>query len=112
MFVKFWSVCVWDLRWRRPLFVSENDLLNELLVVVTRHSRVEREDVWSWTHSPDGRYSVKSAYSSLLKGVPVVGALEGDILQAVSRIWKSWAPKWLFSLGSFYLIGFLLGLTW
>ena len=38
---------------RRPLFVWETDLLNELLLVVTRRSRVDREDGWSWSLSPD-----------------------------------------------------------
>jgi hypothetical protein len=52
---------------------------------------VDREDVWSWTHN--GRYSVKSAYCSLLKGVRAAGVHEGEILQAVSWVWKSWAPS-------------------
>lgn len=87
------SVWVWDLRWRRPLFVWETDLLNELPVVVARHSRVDMEDWWSWDHNPDGRYSVKSAYSSLLRGLPVEDAPDDVILQAVSRVWKSRTPS-------------------
>ena len=39
------SVWVWDLRWRRSMFVWETDLIHELLEVVSRHSRVVREDV-------------------------------------------------------------------
>jgi hypothetical protein len=87
------SVWVWDLRWRRPLFVWETELLNQLLLMVTSPSRVDREDKWTWTLSPDGRYSVKSACSSLLRGLPAVGAPKGDTLQAVSRVWKSLAPS-------------------
>lgn len=45
-----------------------------------------------WTHSTDGRYSVKSAYSHLLSSLQSSGAPEGDVLQAVSRVWKSGAP--------------------
>jgi len=60
------SVWVWDLRWRRLLFVWEVDLLNDLLLVVTRHSRLDREDAWSWTLSTDGRFfgevGVRSPY--------------------------------------------------
>jgi len=63
-----------------------------LLLVATRHSRLDREDVWSWSLTPDGRYSVKSAYSLLIKGLPDAGAPHGDTLQATTRIWKSWAP--------------------
>lgn len=61
--------------------------------MVTRHSRSDREDGWSWTVSLDGRYSVKSAYSQLLNGLPGLGAPEGAILQAVSRVWKSCTPS-------------------
>jgi hypothetical protein len=86
-------VWVWDLRWRRPLFVWESDLLNELLVVVARHSRSDREDGWSWTHSSDGRYSVKSAYYHLLSSLPGSVAPEGVVLDAVSRVWKPCAPS-------------------
>jgi hypothetical protein len=84
---------VWDLRWRRSLFVWEMNLLTDLLVVAFRASRVAREDVWSWTHSPDSRFSVKSAYSLLIQGLPDPGILEGVVLQAVSKVWKSWAPS-------------------
>jgi len=38
------TVWVWDFRWRIPLFVWETDLLNEMLAVVARHSRVDKED--------------------------------------------------------------------
>ena len=86
------NVWTWDLRWRRPLFVWEADLLIELLEVVSS-PREGREDVWSWIHCPDGRYSVKSAYAYLSKILPVPGAPNGEILQAVSRVWKSWAPS-------------------
>jgi len=67
--------------------------LSHLTVTFIRYSRVDKEDKWSWTLSPDGWYSVKSAYSSLLRGLPATGASEGDTLQAVSRIWKAWVPS-------------------
>ena len=68
------SVWVWDLRWRRPLFVRETVLLNEMLKVVSRLSRVDMEDVWSWTHSVDGRQSVKSDYTYIIKGLSATSA--------------------------------------
>ena len=83
---------VWDFSWR-PLFVWEMDLLDDLLVVASRVSRVTREDVWFWTHSPIGHYSVKLAYSNLIKGLPASGIHAGVVLQAVSRVWTSWAPS-------------------
>ncbi|XP_024636569.1 uncharacterized protein [Medicago truncatula] len=54
---------------------------------------VVREDVWSWTLSLDGRYSVKSACSFLIKDLMVMGIPQGEVLKAVSRVWKSWAPS-------------------
>jgi len=36
---------------------------------------------------------VKSVYSSLLNGVSAADVLEGEILQAISQVWKSWAPS-------------------
>jgi len=36
------TVWVWNLRWRRPLFVWEDDLLNQLLVVMASHTCVAR----------------------------------------------------------------------
>jgi hypothetical protein len=43
--------------------------------------------------SPDDRFSMKSAYLALLKGLPPAGAPEGEVLAAVSSVWKSWAPS-------------------
>ncbi|KEH37040.1 hypothetical protein MTR_2g029410 [Medicago truncatula] len=68
------EVWVWDLSWRRPLFIWELDLLADLLVVATRRSRVVRDDEWSWNISLDGRYSMKSAYSHLIKALPAAGS--------------------------------------
>jgi len=86
-------VWVWDLSRRRPLFVRELDLLADLLGIATRLSRVVRDDGWSWTSNPDGRYSVKSAYSHLFKALPAAGIPKGVVLQAASAVWKSWAPS-------------------
>jgi hypothetical protein len=68
-------------------------MLSDLLAVATRRARVVTEDVWYCTLSPDGRYSVKSMYASLLKGLTVMGTPQGEVLQAVSRVWKSWVPS-------------------
>lgn len=99
---------VWDLLWRKPLFIWESELLVDLLAVAVRPLRVNREDRWSWSISTDGLYSVKSAYSILIKDLPATGTPVGEELRAVSRVWKSWAPsKVIFFRGSFSLIGSL-----
>jgi hypothetical protein len=87
------DVWVWDLRWRRPLFVWEVDQLSELLSVAFRQSKVDRVDRWSWPFSSDGVFSVKSAYSHLIKNSPSIGASNDVLLQAISKVWKSSAPS-------------------
>lgn len=83
----------------------ELGLLTDLLVVASRLLRVEREDERSWTNSPDGRYSVKSAYYQLLKGLPTSGTPGGMTLQTVLRFESlGLRLKLLFSRGSFFLI--------
>jgi len=62
------------------LFVWELDLLNELLVVVSRQTHVNWGDMWFWNLTPEGRYSVKLAYSFLLSRMPTLGSPEGAIL--------------------------------
>lgn len=53
---------------------------------------LHREDGWSWSLSPDGSYSVKFAYSSLIKDSSAISSPHGDIMRAIARVWKSWAP--------------------
>jgi len=58
-----------------------------------REREREREDGWSWTHSSDGRYLVKSAYSHLLSSLQGPVAPDGVVLEAATRVWKSGAPS-------------------
>lgn len=62
-------------------------------MVVSRHFRLDREDVLSWTHSPDGWYIVKSTYSFLFKGLLATGSPLWEILLAVARVWNLWVPS-------------------
>ena len=62
------------------MFVWELDLLNELLVVVSRPARVDRGDFWSWTHTLDRWYLVKPTYSLLLSRLPASGTHQGVAL--------------------------------
>ncbi|GAU51224.1 hypothetical protein TSUD_412300 [Trifolium subterraneum] len=60
------GVWVWEFRWRRRLFVWEQELLHGLLVLLDSVSMSLSADSWSWKFEPSGMYSVKSAYLSLL----------------------------------------------
>ena len=58
---------VWDLVWRRPLFVWEEELLISLMEDLEGHRWANHEDRWSWKLEGDGVFSVKSCYLKLEK---------------------------------------------
>jgi len=104
------NVWVWDFTWRRPLFVWESDLLSDLLALATKPPKVEREDTWSWTNSPDGRYSVKSAYSILIKGLLTTGTPRGLFCKRFLECGnRGPCLKLLSSCGSSFLMGYPRG---
>ena len=56
----FWK---WDFRWRRGLFVWEEELLTSLLQIISS-VRIQRgkSGSWAWTVDLEGVYSVKATY--------------------------------------------------
>lgn len=54
---------VWKLRWRRNLFAHEQQILDNLMQVLSS-VQIQRnvKDSWQWNSDPERRYSVKSAY--------------------------------------------------
>jgi hypothetical protein len=53
---------IWDLNWRRNLFVSEVNLLESLLEIWNHSTISAADDSWFWKHDPTGHYSVKSTF--------------------------------------------------
>ncbi|MCI41745.1 hypothetical protein A2U01_0062979, partial [Trifolium medium] len=45
---------VWDLRWRRKLFVWELNLLERLHEILDRSIISTVDDSWCWKHDPSG----------------------------------------------------------
>ncbi|GAU49886.1 hypothetical protein TSUD_408250 [Trifolium subterraneum] len=56
---------VWDLVWRRELFVWEVALFEDLLGTLNSYHISDPHDTWVWKHDATGTFSVKSAYTVL-----------------------------------------------
>lgn len=60
-----WS---WNLQWRRRFFLWEEQILVDLMQVISQCSvHEDRPDSWCWDYDPSGDYSVKSAYRCISK---------------------------------------------
>jgi hypothetical protein len=84
---------VWDLKWRRNLFVWEADLLDDLMRTLNSIQITSTQDIWFWKHDATGIFSVKSAYSvvDLASRVDIVPPEVSSLILA--KVWKSWAPS-------------------
>jgi hypothetical protein len=82
----------WSFIWRRSLFLWEEDLVSQLLVLLDSVLLSFEEDRWCWKLNPVDGFSVKSAFEFL-------GELEIDInssafeLEIFEKIWESSAPS-------------------
>ncbi|MCI08317.1 putative ribonuclease H protein, partial [Trifolium medium] len=84
---------VWDLRWRRDLFVWEFNLLESLQDILNHSTISAADDSWVWKHDPTGQYSVKSAFLALSRSTTddVIFSVEEERL--LPKVWKTWAPS-------------------
>ncbi|CAJ2669139.1 unnamed protein product [Trifolium pratense] len=83
----------WKLLWRRSLFQWEEESVAQLLVTIDDVRLSHEEDKWRWSVSPDGSFTVKSAYDALFREIvpgPWISPLESKIF---SDIWNSPAPS-------------------
>lgn len=79
---------IWTLSWRRTLFTWESLLLEDLLRDLgSIQLSFGAEDHWVWEASPDGMFTVKSAYDSQLGSVPLADS------SAFKILWKIAAPS-------------------
>jgi hypothetical protein len=82
----------WALDWRRNLFVWEQDLLNELMIILNAVSLSAAADRWVWLEDASGDFSVNSCYCFLTRrGAAAAGISEVQKL-VFHGIWKSPAP--------------------
>ncbi|GAU49947.1 hypothetical protein TSUD_408420 [Trifolium subterraneum] len=84
---------VWDLKWRRVLFVWEVDLLDDLMRTLNSIQITNANDNWFWKHDANGIFSVKSAYSVVELDSRVDVAMPEVPSFILAKVWKSWAPS-------------------
>jgi hypothetical protein len=81
---------VWNFLWRRSLFTWEIELVNRLRDILLPVRLSDGPDRWWWRVEPEGEFSVKSAYSYLVKEGS--GLVEG-VDKVFELIWRSPAPS-------------------
>ena len=83
----------WAFRWRRRLFVWEENIFTNLLGALEGFVRSNEEDKWRWNLGEEEVFTVKSLYGKLEEGGRVEGSiLEGEKL-VFRNIWKTGAPS-------------------
>lgn len=84
---------VWDLSWRRPLFVWEEEMLQNLLPVLVATCGSAGVDSWRWSQGDDGEFSVESCYS-LLERLCLLDDRGRQGVEVVFKyLWKCPAPS-------------------
>ncbi|GAU34406.1 hypothetical protein TSUD_217460 [Trifolium subterraneum] len=84
---------VWDLRWRRDIFVWELNLLKNLLDVLIRSPISGADDSWCWRHNPSGFFSIKSAYLFICQSISDEVFISKEELRLLPKFWKTWPPS-------------------
>ncbi|KAL8479813.1 hypothetical protein ACS0TY_026671 [Phlomoides rotata] len=85
----------WSLIWRRGLRISEQVLLNELMLHLSRVTlRQGEEDVWRWRHSRNGLYSTATAYQKFRQR-DETKTEDHKLKSAFDKLWKSYAPSYI-----------------
>ncbi|KAK2393020.1 hypothetical protein QL285_055002 [Trifolium repens] len=84
---------VWDLKWRRNLFVWEEERRDMLVNVLTPIQLSSSKDEWKSHHVFGGIFSVRSIYCYLTGIIIPPISLEPDLVRNLSCLWKSFAPS-------------------
>ncbi|GAU50085.1 hypothetical protein TSUD_371690 [Trifolium subterraneum] len=83
----------WSFSWRRDLFQWEEDLVVRLREILEPVVLSLVEDFWSWKLDPEGKFSVKSAYTFLVEELTRDDDLEEAMATVFDQIWDSPAPS-------------------
>jgi hypothetical protein len=87
------DVWVWNLQWRRSLFVWEEDQYGEFLNVITPFMPSDRIDTWLWLDGDIQGFTANSAY--LLLAAEYIPPVERDLVFhfVFKNLWKCGAPS-------------------
>jgi hypothetical protein len=89
-----WSIdgWVWNLSWRRNLFLWEEELCTNLLNVIGSVILTSQVDVWNCEIGRDGIYSVKEGYDFLCQNFLPQININNDCRRVLKESWNSFAP--------------------
>ncbi|CAJ2628200.1 unnamed protein product [Trifolium pratense] len=83
----------WNFLWRRSLFIWEEESVNQLLALLENANFSNLADNWRWVGDPDGVFSDKSAYETLMKDMVIGPSLLPFEAKIFSKIWESPTPS-------------------
>jgi hypothetical protein len=83
----------WELSWRRQFFVWEENLVHQLMRMLSRVNLDSTEDSWVSTIGDDGNYTVKAGYTFLSLNFLPTANLTVDECRSMKHIWESLAPQ-------------------
>jgi len=83
----------WDFRWRRRLFVWDENLLTNLLNDLEVFMRSLEEDRWRWELGEEEVFTVKSLYGKLEEEGRADVSLSEDERFVFRNIWKTGVPS-------------------
>jgi hypothetical protein len=83
---------VWDFKWRRNLFVWEEERRYMLVNILTPIQLSTSNDEWRCHHVTGGMFSVRSMYCYLAGSVIPPILLDPEFVKELGFLWKSFAP--------------------
>jgi hypothetical protein len=87
------GVWMWNLTWRRNLFVWEHNQLQQLIACLWPVLNSSVVDSWRWDPVLDGLFSVSSVYSLLVRNWSLANANRHHHHEVLALIWSSAAPS-------------------
>ncbi|MCI32806.1 hypothetical protein A2U01_0054020 [Trifolium medium] len=84
-----WS---WDLKWRRQLFVWEEELLDNLFRLTVAVNFTLNPDSWLCSIGVEGIYTVKEGYNFLASNFLPPSTLNPLECRLLNSVWFSYAP--------------------
>jgi hypothetical protein len=84
---------IWQLKWRRPFFVWEEEVYRDFLLLLEVVPISREKPSWSYRHDIGGLFSVKSNYEFLAPLLSSTSSLPHSLSGVVHKVWDSWAPS-------------------
>jgi hypothetical protein len=80
---------IWQLKWRRPFFVWEEEVYRDFLLLLEVVPISREKPSWSYRHDIGGLFSVKSNYEFLAPLLSSTSSLPHSLSGVVHNVWDS-----------------------